>query len=506
MNYLPEIFETNSNVNVCDALPTNLYSNKRWVEFVAHISKFNQFSIPETLEQLQVLLSNESDPVKISALYTGIAKCHIGNGEFLLAASSLSKAYSLLNNSHGDSKAFVLLEMVGFLVIINNHTHAKMILNSITALTNSEYLLRIAGYYEIVNASRENNNDVLLELTESAKYFKNIEGFSTLAYHYKNMGNLHRKNNDFDMAFSAYEKGLEIADKYEYSHIRSAIMHDVGMLNHHRGNFNAAIEILNKVADMADSYYTQSFTYANIGYLYLLRKDVKIAKENFTNALNISADNGVFYLVPGTCYYLGMCHEKLMEINAADQFYNKAYVSGMELIDKNFECRGDIKKAVSAYVPFLQKYNDILTQEKSEKVHELDFTIDKTLNEIRGVFQHAIFQDQLKRHDTIKEASSHLGIAERTFFTAKNRVEKFENEPTPKIVNTFIQINENKGWKALNMEFENNVINFLYDHYGRSKKQLANKLNISYPSILQLTARASGTVTIFGQEEKNEII
>ena len=504
MNYLPEIFETN-NVNVCDALPTDLYSNKRWVEFVAHISKFNQFSIPATLDQLEVLLSSESDPTKISALYPGIAKCHIGNGEFLLAASSLSKAYSLLNDNHGDSKAFVLLEMVGFLVIINNHSHAKMILKSISSLTNSEYLLRIARYYEIVNASRENNDDVISELTESAKYFENIGCYSTLAYHYKNMGNLHRKNNDFDKALAAYENGLTIADKYEYSHIRAAIMHDLGMLNHHRGNFNGAIDILNKVAEMADSHYTKSFTSANIGYLYLLRKDVVSAKEHFTNALNISTENGVFYLVPGTCYYLGMCHEKLMEINIADQFYNKAYVSGMELIDKNFECRGDIKKAVSAYVPFLQKYNEILSQNKFEKEHELDFTIDKTLNEIRGIFQNAIFQDKMKKHNTIKGASINLGIAERTFFTAKKRVEVYSNEPTPKIVESFIHLNESKGWKELNMEFENNVINFLYDHYGRSKKQLAKKLVISYPSVLQLTAKACNNEVLLKSELYREI-
>ncbi len=491
MNYLPEIFESSKNVEMSESLPSNLNSNRRWVEFVAHVSKFNQFSIPETQEQLLLLLENESDPSKLSALYTGIAKCHIGNGEFLMAASSLSKAYSLLNDSHGDSKAFVLLEMVGFLVIINNHTHAKMILKSIPNLTNSEYLLRIARYYEIVNTSRENNNDVLFDLNESAEYFKSVNANSTFAYHYKNIGNIHRKNGDFNKAQSSYELGLEIAQKHNFSHIHSAIMHDVGMLNYHCGKFESAKEILLNVIESADSFYTKSFTFANIGYLYLVNEDVYNAKNYFKSALNIANENGVFYLIPGTCFYLGLCSEKMIEISFANEYYKKAYESGIELIDRNFECRGDIKKAISAYVPFLQKYSKILAEKKYKKEHELDFTIDKTLNDIRGIFQHAIFKDQLKRFKNVSEASENLGIAERTFFTAKKRVEKYSKIQTPSVVKTFIELNSEKGWKNLNAEFESSVINFLYNQYGNSKKNLANKLNISYPSVLQLTAKAS---------------
>lgn len=81
----------------------------------------------------------------------------------------------------------------------------------------------------------------------------------------------------------------------------------------------------------------------------------------------------------------------------------------------------------------------------------------------------------------------------------------YSNEPTPKIVESFIHLNESKGWKELNMEFENNVINFLYDHYGRSKKQLAKKLVISYPSVLQLTAKACNNEVLLKSELYREI-
>ncbi len=500
MEVLPDIFHNDTSADQPVAL-VDVHSNQSWVEFVAHLSKFNQLNPPDTKEQLELLLQSESDPEKVAALYTGIGKCHVENGDFISATKTFSHAYSLLGNRNSDTKAFILLEMVAFLAIINNHVQALMILKTIPSLTNSDYLLNIGKYYELVHSSRKGRRDVLNELINSAKYFKNIDSFATLCYHYKNIGNIYRKKNDFDTAMNYYQKAIHLAEENNYPHIKANIYHDLGMWKHHQGDFEGAVRTLTEASNIATSAYTRSFSMANIGYLYLHQNNYEIGYQYFEKGLNIASGEGVFYLIPGICFYLGMCAEKQSDYSSAHHYFEKGYKTALELIEHNFECKGDIKKAIKAYAPFLERSVqrpgiNLIHDEK--KMEVFDFAIDKSLEEIRGIFQSSLFKILEKNCKTQREISKKLGIAERTFYVVRDRVSEFIDIETPAEIKQFIQNNSHMNWKSLNRKFENGVVSHLYTEYKHSKKYLAEKLQVSYPSVLQLTARMESGK---GQEE-----
>jgi tetratricopeptide (TPR) repeat protein len=503
MEVLPDIFHSASKDDQPDAI-LDVHSNQSWVEFVAHLSKFNQLTPPDTKEQLELLLKNESDPEKAAALYAGIGKCHVENGDFISATKIFSYAYSLLGKRNSDTKAFILLEMVAFLAIINNHVQALMILKTIPSLTSSEYLLNIANYYELVHTARKGSRDVLNELKASALYFKKVNSHATLAYHYKNIGNEYRKANEFDTAMNYYKKAIQIAKDNGYDHIKANLYHDIGMWKYHQGDFQGAIKSLHQSSNIASSAYTRSFSMANIGYLYLHQNNYEIGYQYFLNALEIASNEGVFYLIPGVCTYLGMCTEKQSDFISAKHYYEKAYQAAFELIENNFECKGDIKRAIKAYVPFLERRNqkpEELLMSGKKNVKKYDFAIDKSLEDIRGIFQSSLFKILEKDCKSQRGMAKKLGIAERTYYVVKERINDYLNDEIPIEVENFIVNNSHLNWKTMNRKFETEVITHLFSEYKFSKKSLAEKLHISYPGVLQITKRIEDEQEMRGENK-----
>lgn len=501
MNHLPAIFNPEeSSISGTPGTQISLNvstENTRWVEFTAHLSQFNQLSIPETREQLELLLANEHDPVKLASVHAGLARCYIGDGNFIKAADTLGHAYTLLNNADKDTQAFILLEMVAFLAIIDNHDKSLLILKTIPMLTQSEYLLKLTDYYELIHLSREGKQDVIQNLVQSANYFREIKSLATLAYHYKNIGNAYRVKCNFDKAMEYYQLGLEIVEENKFQHIKAAIYHDIGMWKFHQGDFEGSIQTLLKTESIADSNFTKSFTNANIAYLYMHKTMMEIAMEYFEKSLNIALRNGVFYLIPGVSYYLGTCKEKQMDIPAAEKYYSQAYNAALELVDHNFECRGDIKRAIKAYIPFLNRHkqSSFETVVDTKQAGGFEFAVDKTLKEIRGIFQNGLFKKVMRNSKSRQEGIDKLGIAQRTYYAARDRNEEFKNTAIPDEVNQFIEKNQFMQWKDINQKFESQVVSYLFAEYGHSKKKLAEKLDVSYSGVIQLTARAKGDIS-----------
>jgi len=486
---LPEIFNNKIAENQSKLVSVNPNENVRWIEFTAHISQFNQSTIPDTQEHLQLLLDSESDPGKLASLYVGLAKCYIGDGDFIKGSQTLGYAHQLIENNieqYQEVHAFILLEMVGFLGIINNHSKAILILETIPRYTKSKYLLKLVDYYRLVQLSRQNKNGSLEGLITSSEYFKSINSHSTLAYHFKTIGNLYGKRKDFDIAMDYYLKGIEIAEINGYQHIKSAIHHDIGMWKFATGDFNGGINTLRETAEMADSSYTQSFTLANIGFIYNHKKDINTAEKYFKQAHKIAFNSGVFYLIPGISYYLGKCNEQKSNISTANEYFEQAYQTAIELIDNNFECRGDIRKAIKNYLPFLKKYKDqIYNQSKSESSSEFLFSKDKSLNEIREIFQKSLFTLLSEKGESVNSMSQNHNISVRKLYQLKSEIK--DAFIVPNEIENYLKETDQTDWKLINQEFDQKIINCLLSENKHNKRVVADKLGISYPGILKLT-------------------
>ena len=300
---LPEIFHgykypLKKSVDIIDS------SKDNWTEFIAHLSQFNNLSIDKTQLQIKKIIQNDNyknDP----AIQTGLAKCYIAEGKFIDAIKTLSYAFSLLDKSSPDTQAFVLLEMINLLTVIGSREQSIHLLKAGKMIVKSTYISSLYDYYELVNKIRNGNYDLINRLIKSSKFFENNKQFATLAFHYKNIGNAFGKVKDFDNEKNYYSKALLVCEKHNYQEIKSAIDHDVAMSYFRAGDKKQAIRKLKITAENAQSYFTKTYTLGNIGFINFIDKKYKSSFKYFKKSLDIASKNGVFHLIPSTCYYLG---------------------------------------------------------------------------------------------------------------------------------------------------------------------------------------------------------
>ena len=487
MTTLPAIFKPTD--EYVQSLDTQIQGNTSWIEFVAHIAQFRDLDPPQTRDHLNQLLHMEGDPVRRSVLITGIARCYIHEGFFLKGAQTLGYAYSLLPDSNTDERAFILLEMVAFLAINGQHDLSLLLLERIPQLTSIEYLLRLTDYYCAVHKTRSGSLEDVQELLTSVQYFEKIELHSTVAYHYKNIANVYRKYQDYDLAQEYYERGLALCREYHYPHIESAILHDIGMLHFRRGDFDAGMLKMNMAIRIADNHYTRAFIYTNRGYIQLKKGHLDEAARDFQKALNIIVQYGIHHMIPGVAYYLAECHRKLDHIELAGYFYQKAYEAAVELLKQHFPFSGDRMLAVQGYNQYLVDLQQ--TAEVRQNINDFDFALNKSLREIRGIFQNTLIDIVVDQAATITAAAIRLEISKRSLHAIRSRIREYKMTNPPAPVIAFISRQEDLNWKHINNRFEKSVLDFLYIKYGANKKKLSEKLDISYARTLQLTTETN---------------
>ena len=480
---LPAIFTPEKRI---EKLPTvsSIQSDIQWSELVAHLSQFNELGVPETKTQFQEILDHESNPDHQAILLSGLARCIIREGDVINGAATLGEAYSMISAHNQNGQAVILLEMVAFLAMIGNFESAMIMLDKIPALTNSTYLLKLANYYLLVNKARSRDHSVLPELIESAKYFKKIKFYSTLAYHYKVIGNVYRWKEKYNKADHYYNLAMKIAETHGYIQVKSSLFHDAGMLEKIKGNPELALELLDKALLSADDHYTRAFTMNNIALIKFHQEKFDEAMSILQNALEILNDNGIFNLIPGTCYYIGKCYEMKEHYNAAKEYLKKAYIDALSLLNLNFPFNGNRKLAVTGYTTFLEKHN-LIDGNIGEDTY-LAFTVDKTFNEIRGIFQKSLIIFLTDLYGTHKKAAENLNVPIRTLSDIKKRTIESNHEEVYNDIVQFARLNMPATWDELNRQFEGEMLNYLTGEYP-SKKFMSKKLNISYPHLVKLT-------------------
>lgn len=478
---IPIIFKSDDEFNSKSI--KDVKRNNNWVEFIAHITQFGQSGIEETNENLQLLIEHEHDPLKRAVLLTGIGRCKIREGHFLEGAKIFGNAWNLTNVKNSEERAFILLEMASFLVTIGTHDMAMLLLDRMESLTSSDYLKKISHYYRLVNELRNGNLNVEADLIESKAYFEKINSTSTVAYHLKNLGNLYRRQGDFQKTELCYQEAMEISEKYHHPQIKSAIYHDLGMMNFHQKNWDEGFAYLEKSYNSANSFYTKSFAQASIGFIHFKLKNYHKASEHFNQSLDIAIQEGVFYMIHGNCYYLGSCYKNENRKKLAQYFFKKGYDSAKTLMDSGFPVQGDLQKAITGYIDFLEDSSIIAQHENVD----LSFTLEKSLKEIRAIFQGGIIEEMIKSKRKVREAAKAFNMPERTLFNIRKKTANYIVNGIPDYCADVLNKNEGKSWNEINSIFEQEMLAFLYKSYGNRKKILSEKLDVSYAHTLKLT-------------------
>jgi tetratricopeptide (TPR) repeat protein len=485
MPELPSIFISN-NFTISTTSFHRFTQTNKWAEFVAHLSQLSEMSLTSTHQMIDLLKDNEPLNSRKATLLAGIGRCQIHEGDLITGAKTLGYASSLATDKDLDTQSLITMEMSSFLAITGQYDLALILLDRIPKLTKSIYLLKLANYYRLVLQTRKGDYSLNIDLINSAEYFKEIKENATLAYHYKNIGNIYRKQNKYDEADTYYIKALEIAQAMGYRHIESAVTHDQGMLRYHQHDFSNAIKILDKAHQLADSHYTKSFILMNTGYLHFGDKNWQSASSYLQDSMKIVTQYNLYFLLPSLTYLLGKSHDELSNPAVSIYYYRKGYESAMELLTHHFPCTGFRKKVINIYVKTLSENHD--KHEYSEsRFGDISFAIDKTLQQIRAIFQGSVFETVGVQHKKVDDIIADLGIPRRTYFDTKKRINRlYPGIPQAYCVD-FYNTNSELTWSDLNQKFDFEICSFLFEKYKYNKTVLSKKLSVSYTHAIKLT-------------------
>ncbi|MFQ6609264.1 MAG: tetratricopeptide repeat protein [Fidelibacterota bacterium] len=459
-------------------------SAAQWVEFVSQAALLAESDLPKTYREF-VKIDPDSCSKTVRAVFlTGQGRCIIRQGDFLTGAKLLGQAYKLVPDSSNDARAFILLEMVSFLGMIGSFEVSRLLLQQVPHLTRSEFLIRLSEYYTLVQHIRTGKTDVMGELTASLEYFSKVKLYSIAAYHHKIMGNLYRRIGKYENARQEYDQAVELAQKHKFPHITVAVKHDLGMLQFYQGRHDAGIETMKYCISRAENSYTRAFIFANLGFIHLKKMDDKNARQWFEKAMDEITSHGIFHMLPGACYYLGHIYEKWEQLRLAKFYLEKASHAAQEMLKQNFPYNGDRERAIMGYIRFLEKHPQISGDPLED--FDLSFAIDRSLKEIRGIFQYGVLSHMVRKYGSARKSAQVLEMSERTFHAVQKRVRDYCGEQIPQASIRLLIERRDIKWTDINQRFESVVLRYLQQKYG-SKRAVSEKLRVSYHHLVNLT-------------------
>ncbi|MBC8311956.1 MAG: hypothetical protein H8E72_06590 [Candidatus Marinimicrobia bacterium] len=391
-------------------------------------------------------------------------------------------------NDDPNTKAFVQLEMINFLAQNDQFENALLLLNDFYNNCNSEYLRRIADYYQNIIMFRKSKKDVAPFLIESLNYFESQGNNVMVAYHYKYLANISRVKDSYDLAEEYYRKSLKICEQHNLSYISENIYHDIGMLSFKKGDFYEAIAQLNNVYHTAVNNFTKSYSIGNSGFISYNLKEYDNTIDYFSKSLLIAQENGIIQLIPGCCYYLGKSYLEINNSDKAGQYLELGSKMSLELLKNKFTLKGEKISVIESYIDFQKNYSSY-NKGKGQRHYDLSFAIGRTLKEIRAIFQQIAIDERLKENKTVKNTVDSLEISPSSYSKIRSRNKQYKMDHIPDGIMKFINDNNGHNWKDLNNYFEGCLFEFLLKEYGFNKKKMSKILNVSYPSFTTLVKK-----------------
>lgn len=120
LSFMPMLFQVGGHTSPGTALEA-IQPDSKWLDAVGHLSLYCGRSIPDTRQAFESLLAGERDPAHRGVLLAGIARCLNSQMRLREGGPLLGQAWSLVSGgASGEQRAFVMLEMARFMLLIGN--------------------------------------------------------------------------------------------------------------------------------------------------------------------------------------------------------------------------------------------------------------------------------------------------------------------------------------------------------------------------------------------------
>ncbi len=461
--------------------------DSKWIDAVTHLSMFRGVNIPEARQAFELLVRKEDEPSHQAVLYAAVARCLNSQMRLKEGGELLGHCWKLLGqDASPDFRAFVMLEMARYLLLVGNRDAASLMLEHTDRIASAEYLRRLLAYY-VLAVRAASGEDVRLPLQDSSRWFERHGQTATAMAHRRMVAQLHMAQGEVDQAEELIRSGIELCHEDHLRFCRALFLNDLALLLDHRGEAEQAIASLRTAISLAE------YPYSRIDSLDLLGKCLQAAGryeqavKEFAEAQNTASEAGTMIILPSLRLRLGQCHEALGQTELARHFFAGAYRSTMELLDHGFPATPTRLEAIREYVRFSGSQGLPAIAEEEEG---FEFAMGRSLKEIRTIFQSALIDVQVEARGSRREAVEHLGIAQRSISNVRQRHREAGGQNAPATVIQFIRNNQDLNWKEINQKFDETLLAWLFERYDHNRKLMSEKLGLSYPHLSALITRA----------------
>lgn len=483
---IPHCFTTPRNWQVAQCL-SQVQPDSKWVDAITHLSMFRGVSIPEARQAFEGLLRKEQDASHRAVLYAGVARCLNSQMRLKEGGELLGHCWDLLGEEASDEfRAFVMLEMARYLLLVGNRDSASLMLAHTGRLASGDYLCHLHLYYEFALRAAA-GEDVRPQLQESARWFEARGQTATAMAHQRMVGQLHRAYGDEKRAEELYRAGISACREDHLRFCKALFLNDLALLLDHRGDTEQALATLRLAVSLAEFPYSRIDSQDLMGKCLQAAGRYEEAAREFAEAQNTASEAGTMIILPSLRLHLGQCHEALGQTEIARHFYAGAYRATMELLEHGFPATATRLEAIREFIRFSGARG---LPAVPEEERGFEFAMGRSLKEIRTIFQNALLDVQMESRGSRREAAAHLGIAQRSVSNVRQRHREIGEPAAPRNVTQFIRLNQDLNWKEINQKFDETLLAWLFERYDQNRKLMSEKLGLSYPHLSALITRA----------------
>lgn len=374
----------------------NYSAGKARVLYLRGILESIQSNFPESLkyfEQSLELYESIQDQNGIASILTAFGITHSSLSEYDQALFYYRKAADIYQKT-GNERELITTLINSANVYSETGRYEEAISNFEEALYRSEAthdqegVASVQSNMGVIYQAQGNYPMALESFNKSLDYRRKNNDSLSMAVMLYNIGDTYHLLKKTDKALESFQEALNLAQKNDYSSILTALNSSLGKVYAQRKEYEKALifyKISNESSQKLGNIKQTAMSLVYIAEVYLALQRPIIARENFSQAIQIAKETGLRSIQANGLLGLAETYLDEKEYGKALPFSNQANLIGKDLelleVQKNaahqlseiFENTGKYQKALAHYQIYKSLNDSLFNKENIERITQLEY-------------------------------------------------------------------------------------------------------------------------------------
>ncbi|MBC8376867.1 MAG: tetratricopeptide repeat protein [FCB group bacterium] len=317
----------------------------------------------------------------------------------------------------------------------------------------------------------------------------------------RRLAKYHRVEKDYPKALDLLASGRDFAVKFDYPFMVEQIRNSYGYLLYSMGEIKEARKVFLELMEGVQSRYLYATVLKNLTLTYYDEAEYDAAVQYLGQAIEHSQKYEILSQIPDECLFMGdLQRDKLQHPEVATHYYEIGSQVAIKMAEHGFSLKGDRRGVVHRFQE-RSKVGYSIPDSIGPRANPFSFALGQSWKQINDAFQFHLIQKHLDSGIVISELPGKLDLKTSTYYAIKRRLSqhgydfdgtseglpiKLQSDETSAL-NAYISGLTDLTWSLANEQFEKEIIEYLFKQVGYQKTKLAEKLDISYPTVLQKT-------------------